>query len=37
LAILAPVLLLLEKSERVHGPSLLVVPAKTEGVVPLDR
>ncbi len=36
LAILAPVLLLLEKSERVHRPSIPVVPAKSEGVASLD-
>jgi exosortase/archaeosortase family protein len=31
LAILAPVLLLLEKSERAHGPSIPIAQAKTEG------
>jgi len=31
LAILAPVLLLLEKSERIHGPSVTVAPSQTEG------
>jgi exosortase len=36
LAILAPVLLLLEKSERLRRPSIPVAPAKTEGVVSLD-
>jgi exosortase len=36
LAILAPVLLLLEKSERVRRPPIPIVPAKSEGVASLD-